>query len=275
MTSRRKRTLSAPNNGTILRPVIANAGIEAAYRRKLMALIDDMQSSVTYWLKARYRQNEPRIAQDAAPADVLQAEIAKLGDQWLRNFDDGAQKLAEWFAQKTKDYADGSLQNILKDAGISIEWKMTPTMQDAYSAVIHENVGLIRSIPRDYLDEVQGMVMRSVQTGRDLSHLTDELQKRYGITRRRAELISRDQNNKATAVVTRVRQQEIGIKQAMWRHSHAGQHPRVSHLEADGKIYDIAEGCKIDGVFIWPSELVNCRCSARPLLPGWPSTVTP
>jgi SPP1 gp7 family putative phage head morphogenesis protein len=119
--------------------------------------------------------------------------------------------------------------------------------------------------------EVQGLVMRSVQVGRDASYLTDELTKRYGITQRRAELISRDQNNKATSVMNRARQLEIGITEAKWRHSHAGQHPRISHLEADGKVYSIAEGCKIDGEFIWPGEKINCRCTAKPILPGWPT----
>ena len=270
MTSKRKRTRQDPSGGTVLRPVIANAGIEADYRRKLMRLISDMQKSVVYWLSARYKQNTPHIAQDATPASELQAEMDRLGAQWLKNFDDGAEKLAAWFAQKTKSYADNTLAMILKDAGFTVDFKMTPTMRDAYQAVIHEQVGLIKSIPRQYLLEVQGMVMRSVQTGRDLSHITDELQKRYGITRRRAELISRDQNNKATSVMNRARQLEIGITEAKWRHSHAGQHPRISHLEADGKVYNIAEGCKIDGEYIWPGEKINCRCTAKPILPGWP-----
>ena len=269
MTSR-SRTAAQPDGGKVLRPVLPNAGIKAAYRKRLMALIDDMQASVVYWLRAKYKQNTPLIAQDSIPANELQYEMDRLGTQWLDKFDDGAQKLAEWFAQKTKNYTDGSLKAILQEAGIAVQWKMTDTMRDAYQAVIHEQVGLIRSIPRDYLMEVQGLVMRSVQVGRDASYLTDELTKRYGITQRRAELISRDQNNKATSVMNRARQLEIGITEAKWRHSHAGQHPRISHLEADGKIYNIAEGCKIDGEYIWPGEKINCRCTAKPILPGWP-----
>ena len=103
---------------------------------------------------------------------------------------------------------------------------MTTPMNNALQATITENVGLIRSIPERYFTEVEGLVMRSVARGRDLSYLTDELQKRYGITRRRAALIARDQNNKATSVMQAARQKSLGITQGIWRHSHAGKEPR-------------------------------------------------
>lgn len=268
MTSR--RALVHPSGkDVVLREVHPNRGIEMAYRKRLMRLIDDMQASVTYWLKAKYKANEPRIAQDATPASELQNEMDRLGKQWLQRFDEGAESLSAWFAQKTKSYSDGTLQAILKDAGFSVDFKMTDTMRDAYHAVINEQVGLIKSIPRQYLAEVEGMVMRSVQTGRDLSHISDELVKRYGITKRRAALISRDQNNKATAVVSRVRQQELGITEAVWRHSHAGKEPRPSHLAADGDRYEIAKGMYLDGEWVLPGELINCRCTSKPVIPGF------
>lgn len=268
MTTRR-RLVSPSGKDMVLREVHPNRGLEMAYRRKLMALIDEMQHSVEYWLKAKYKQNQPRIAQDAIPANELQAEMDRLGKQWLKRFDAGAEKLAEWFSQKTKSYSDGTLQRILADAGFSVDFTMSSTMRDAYNAVIHEQVGLIKSIPRQYLLEVQGMVMRSVQTGRDLSHISEELSKRYGITKRRAALISRDQNNKATSVISRVRQQELGITEAVWRHSHAGKEPRPSHLKADGERFEIAKGMFLDGQWVWPGELVSCRCTAKPVVPGF------
>lgn len=35
-----------------LRPIRPNKGIEMAYRKKLMKLIDEMQNSVKYWIEA-------------------------------------------------------------------------------------------------------------------------------------------------------------------------------------------------------------------------------
>lgn len=257
-------------NDKILRPVHPNAGIEAQYRKKLKSLIASMQAAIVNRLTAVYRNNEPLIAQDDMPADTLQDAMSQLAQEWQARFDEGSTHLATWFAQKTKNYADGTLHNILRDAGLTVEFKLTDPLKDAYSAIAHEQVGLIKSIAAEHLQEVQGLVMRSVQQGRNLGELSDELRKRYGITKRRAALIARDQNNKATATVTRVRQKELGITQAVWKHSHAGKHPRPSHLKADGETYDVDKGMYLDGKWVWPGTEINCRCVSKPIIPGFP-----
>jgi hypothetical protein len=56
-----------------LKPVRANAGIEANYRKKLKKLIADMDNSLTYWLAAAYKSNEPHalMAKDNSPAMTM------------------------------------------------------------------------------------------------------------------------------------------------------------------------------------------------------------
>jgi uncharacterized protein with gpF-like domain len=93
------------------------------------------------------------------------------------------------------------------------------------------------------------------------------------VTKRRAALIARDQNNKATAVFVRVRQKQAGIKKAMWLHSHGGKEPRKTHLANDGKLYDPQKGWfdpdpKVRRR-IWPGELINCRCVSRSVVEGF------
>ena len=260
-----KRKLKPPSNDLILPAIHPNAGIEAAYRKKLMTLVDEMHNSLVYWLSASYRAN---MAMDANPADELAERMRRLGDQWLSRFESGSLKLAEWFAGTNRSYTDGTLMKILKDAGIAIDFKMTETMRTAYSAVLHENVSLIKSIAERHLSEVEGLVLRSVQQGRNLGDLADELQRRYDLTRKRAALISRDQNNKATSAMNRARQLDLGIKQAVWKHSHAGAKPRLSHVKAHNTVYDVEKGAYIDGAWIFPGQLINCRCGSRSVLEG-------
>lgn len=229
-----------------------------------------MHKSIAYWLAASYKANYPGIAQDdAIPAAMLQDAMDKLAKQWLKNFDEGAEKLAVWFAQKTKNYSDGSLQRILKDSGFAVKFTMTESMQNAYVAVINEQIGLIKSIAQQHLTEVQGLVMRSVQQGRKLSTLTDELQHRYALTRKRAILIARDQNNKATATLNRTRRLDMGLTHARWHHSHAGKTPRPSHVKADGEVYDIRKGMFLDGKWTHPGMEINCRCTDSAILVGF------
>lgn len=228
-----------------------------------------MQQSVVWWLTANYRVSGAAVAMDASPAAVMRNAVRNLARRWGKSFDSLAQKLAARFAGDALKNADVSLHNALETAGFTVEFKMTPQMNNALQATITENVGLIRSIPEKYFTEVEGLVMRSVARGRDLGYLTDELQKRYGITRRRAALIARDQNNKATSVMQAARQRSLGITQGIWRHSHAGKNPRPSHLKADGEVFDLSKGMKLDGKWVMPGEEINCRCTWSPVIPGF------
>ncbi|WP_413194559.1 phage minor head protein [Pararobbsia alpina] len=146
--------------------------------------------------------------------------------------------------------------------------KDTLITNNVLQASVAENVSLIKSIQEQYFTQVEGLVMRSITAGRDLKTLTDELEQRYCIARRRAKFIANDQNNKATAQMARVRQQSLGCKKARWRHTGGGKHPRESHVAADGKIFDLNKGLYIDGKWIFPGELPNCGCIGEPIIPG-------
>lgn len=264
----RRFQASAPKNKTIP-PVRPNAGIEAAYRKRLDALVTEMAKSAAYWISAAYRANEPEMAQDASPARELIAVMKRLGRKWERRFDEAAPELAAYFATAASERSDAALRAILKRAGFAVDFNMTRAANDAYQAVVGENVSLIKSIPSEYFTEVEGLVLRSVQIGRDIGGLTQDLQARYEITKRRAALIARDQNNKATAVINRVRQKELGVTKAVWMHSGGGKKPRPGHVAYSGKEYDIEKGAYIDGAWILPGELINCRCVSRSVIPGF------
>ncbi|NTJ67537.1 phage head morphogenesis protein [Agrobacterium rhizogenes] len=258
---------------TVLRPIHPNIGIELEYRRQLLKMIDAMAKSVEYWLTATYRQNEPRIAQDESPADALRRSMKELSKRWLDKFDEMSVKLAEYFAQSVEKRSTLAMKKILKDGGWTVKFQITPAMRDVIDATVHENVSLIKSIPQQYLSQVEGIVMRGVQNGRDLGVISKELQDRLGVTRRRAALISRDQTNKATASLSRARQIELGIEEAVWVHSGGGREPRPTHLKAgrDKVKYNIREGWydPHEQRHIQPGELINCKCVGRPVIKGF------
>lgn len=263
------RQIVSPSGKTkTLAPVRPNVGIEIAYRRKLEAFVDEMHKSLVYWLTAAYRANEPEMAADRSPAAMLRTIMRRLARRWTRRIDDAAPELAKYFATAAADRADGAMAGILKRAGMTVKFKLTATVNDVLQASIGENVALIKSIAAEHLADVEGLVMRSVSAGRDLGSLTKDLEDRYGVTRKRAAFIARDQNNKTTATITRVRQQGLGITQAIWLHSAGGRHPRPSHVAASGETYDIERGMFLDGVWTWPGREINCRCVSKSVIPG-------
>jgi SPP1 gp7 family putative phage head morphogenesis protein len=255
-----------------LRPLRPNAGLEAAYIEKLDRLVREMQKSVAYWILSTYRNNEPIIAMDdILPANALKRAIAELTKRWQKQFDQAAPALAKWFSIAAHKRSDAQLRAILRKGGFSVKFQMTPAMRDVLKATIEQNISLIKSIPEQYLKNVQGHVMRSVQAGRDLGTLTKALHKNYGVTQRRAAFIARSQNNLATGAMNKARQQELGITKAKWRHSKAGKHKRPTHVANDGKLYDVAKGWYDPDVkrWIFPGELPNCRCSSISVIPGF------
>lgn len=266
-----------------IRPVQPNAGLEQLYRQRLDRLIDDMHASLMYWIRAAYRAKPPEtvavMAQDLnafeglSPAMAMRKAMRALSRRWLKQFDEAAPQLAAWFATAAADRCDKQLAKILRDGGFSVRFKMSKAANDVIQATTGENVALIKSIATEHLAAVEGIVLRSVARGRDLHLAASEIEAKFGVTKRRAAFIAQSQNNMATANITRVRQQAIGVKQAIWVHSHAGAKPRPSHVKAGAEkvIYDVATGWfdPDEQKFILPGELPRCRCVSRPIIPGW------
>lgn len=264
--------LTAPTKKPIrLPPVRPNLGVEAAYQKKLDTLIAQMARDVSRTILAVYRKDPPVMAQDKTPAEAFAAmnsAIRAMTRKWNQTFADFAAGEGRKFAAQSIGSADRSLAAALKKSGFTVKFTMTPAATDIMRATAAAQVGLIKSIPQEYLADVQGAVMRSVQTGRDLGTLTKELQDKYGITKRRASTIARDQNNKATASITRARQDELGITKAVWLHSAGGKTPRPEHVAMSGKTYDISKGAFLEKQWTWPGVQINCRCVSCSIIPG-------
>lgn len=268
------------------RTTTPNLGLEAEYRKKLDAFIDDMQRSIAWWIVAEYRKRLPEIEQDrnetgpvvkfirkllpamdASPAKDLERTLNRHMNIWLRRMNRNASKLAKWFVRRANGEISSASLSALSDAvGFTVRGENSRMANDMLQSLIIENINLIKSIPSQYKTEITGLVMQSVREGRDIAFLQDELEKRYAITKRRARTIARDQNNKATETISRRRVLDAGVLEAEWVHTSASKVPRKSHLRANGKIFRLDKGCFIDGEWIYPGEKINCSCTFRPVL---------
>ena len=259
----------------LLAPIRPSVGLERAYQNRLDHWIKAMQADIMATVAQVYGEHDEAIvnfATDASPSESLAEAIRNLRRKWTDGFETLAPDLAAYFATAAKDRTDMQLRAALRKAGFTIKFSWTPEVRNITQAAIVENVNLIKSIPAQHFTQIEGDVMRAVQMGGKLGPLAEKLEHQYGVTRRRAALIARDQNRKANAVIERSRQQELGITQAIWKHSAGGKHPRPSHVKAgrDGVVYNVAEGWYDPDAkqHILPGTLINCRCWARSILPG-------
>ncbi len=166
---------------------------------------------------------------------------------------------------------DNTLKSQLRDAGFTVRFRMTPAMRAAAESTVNENVSLIRSIGEQHLGQVEQLVMRSISEGRDLGYLTEQLTKRYGITRRRAANIARGQNNAATTAMRRVRELELGLEEGEWLHSGGGKEPRPPHVAFSRKRFKLADShdFKDGNGKVMPGQLPGCRCTWGAVIPGF------
>jgi uncharacterized protein with gpF-like domain len=258
-----------------LRAIHPNAGWEQRYKRSLLSLIEEMEASVIYWAQAQYRDDPPAMAMDATPSQAMQKRFAEVAKKWRTRWDKAAPKIAQAYLRGSYKSTDSALMAALRDAGISVKFKMTAAVRDAFQAQLAENVTLIKNLPEQYLAQVQGVIQRSYSSGFDLQKMVRGIRKETGVSQRRAVTISRDQSNKAHAAIERARRLELGFTDALWIHSGGGKHPRPEHVKAgaERRRYKIADGCPIPdskGIIrkIQPGEEINCRCVSRAVLPG-------
>lgn len=282
-----------PKNTRMGLPIRANAGIEAEYKKRLQALVDEMAASLNWWLGAEYKRQQEKIAAydaaapwwrrtldripvfDASPAMGMRDVLRQRMRQWTRAFDAKAIDLATWFANRTNTAATAATGAAIADvAGFAVKFRPTRAMNNAMQSIVAENVSLITDLPRQTMTQIEGLVMRSVRSGRDLAGLKTELEKIFGKTGNRAKTIARDQNNKATEALSDVRMKSVGITQAVWIHSGRGANPRPTHVAMHGEPFDLSgpkAGLYDDSVKkrIMPGELVNCDCTKAPLVPAF------
>ncbi len=130
---------------------------------------------------------------------------------------------------------------------------------------VGENVSLIKSLPEGTLDQVESIVYDGFANGKTTTRMVKEIQRAYGIGRRRAELIARDQTAKLNGEIQRAQQLDAGITEYIWSTTGDGR-VRKSHRELEGKKFswnDPPENS--DGRKCHPGQDFQCRCIGRPV----------
>jgi SPP1 gp7 family putative phage head morphogenesis protein len=247
-----------------------NVGVSTRYAERLSALVTQMTEQVTREVLRMYRA-DGTFAQDATIASQSRILLSTLQSKFNDLFARNAKRLAESMVEGASKASTTSLHSSLEklSGGLSLKTSaMPPQVVEIYKAAVAENVALIKSISTDYLNQVQGSVMRSITSGRGLEDLVPALQKYEGVTHRRARNIALDQTRKTYNQINRGRMQALGVKSFMWHHSGGGAHPREDHVEMDGKIYRFDDPPVIDertGERGIPGQAVNCKCTMSPV----------
>ena len=253
--------------------VAVNAGIQQRYAQALGALVAQMTAQVRREVLALFKTPEAAayFATDASLGSGARITMNALANKFNALFARKAKGLATRMLNQTEKAATSGVYSSMQQlsGGLSLKTSIvTPDMVDTFKAIVAENVGLIKSIAANYLDQVQGSVMRSIANGNGLQDLVPALEKYEGMTHRRAHNIALDQTRKAYNNVARDKMQALGVESYIWNHSGGSNKPREDHIEMDGNTYRFDDPPVIDeasGERGIPGQAPNCRCTMTPV----------
>ena len=130
-------------------------------------------------------------------------------------------------------------------------------------------MALIKSIPKDTLSEMQGIVSQGFQTGATLTSIEKEIRNTYHVKRSSAKLLARDQIAKLNGELTKQQQTDAGVEEYIWSDSGDGR-VRESHHALNGKRFrwDDPPVVTPPGKPVrrcHPGQDYQCRCVALPV----------
>ena len=257
------------------KPLVPSAAPEERYRKRIEKAIRVMREETEREVAKLWAAHRPavRSGMDASLASQARILTNALARRFQAFFDKLAPGLADSFISEVTKASAAGLHSSLKEmsGGISLKTSVIDgTIKEMTKASVAENVGLIKSIPREYFQRIQGAVMRGITAGNGAAEVLETVKKSGAITDRRAELIARDQTSKATTHLNSARMKSLGVQKFEWLHSGGGREPRPLHRNVlDGQVFSLDDPPVIDentGERGLPGQLINCRCRMVPVV---------
>lgn len=235
------------------KPVKVNRRIELFYTRQLLEVSKFCQEQTKDFVVPTVGQN--------------------IGDSWVTDL---FTTLREKMVKYTLDVSVSLATKVVMHTGKEVDKQvashtktilgvdLTPffrgaDIQDVIDNQIAVNVSLIKSIPSQYTDKLEALVMNALQTGQTNEELAQEIKKLGHSTDIRARLIARDQMGKINGAINKKRQTSMGVETYDYL---TAKDERVRPLcrRHHGKTFrwdTPPEGGH-------PGEKIGCRCTALP-----------
>lgn len=207
-----------------------------------------------------YERTRAELVKDS-PADVEQT-VEESSDALTRLVLTLGPELENWVV-RVEQWHRGRFVQLFTPAGIRLDTLLgRGDVARTLESVLAENLALIRSLNEQMRNGISGAVFRGLQNRDPARTVAKEIRRVTGVARSRAELIAADQLQKLSGRLDQERQQQLGINEFEWQHSHK-KYPRPEHVARDGKRY--AWNSAI-GRSDPPGRAIRCGCRARPVV---------
>jgi SPP1 gp7 family putative phage head morphogenesis protein len=244
------------------------AAVERIYLSKLLTLAGRLKAETELLLIPRlpalFREAEINRPKADAWPDSVQQLIQSLSISLDQPFNE-AEAMALQIGQQGSKWNNVKWQETLvRVFGVNL-FQMEPWLYPQLQAFAKTNAGLIKSMKTQYISSIEQATMKALQSGQRWETFAKTIQageftdKYVDKAKFQAKLVARDQIGKLNGDLTRMRQQDIGVKSYIWR-TMKDERVRDSHRSLDGKEFDYA-GRNRPPNGEDPGQAVNCRCN--------------
>ncbi len=250
--------------------------IEREYQRvtdAYMKLVKDVLKEYLPLIKDALMQEKSNVRKDdirdlgLVVKDAFDAMHKQL-EQKTESF--GLRRKLEALAHLTRKLTIKEWKKVVKQTlGIDImdDYYMGEFYREALNVWVEDNVNLIKTIPKDSLGRMKEIVQEGFKAGKTTTSIVKEIQRTYGIEKRHARLIARDQTAKLHGQLAKAQQTDAGVNEYTWSTS-GDSRVRERHRELNGKRFRWDDPPVVDtktGRRAHPGEDYQCRCVALPV----------
>lgn len=258
----------------IASPVKSLRGLERRYTIELNKLGKAMVSAVKLEVLKYLKANQESYIIDGI-GDQLGVIFRRLNAQFTGTITAGfAQSTASQMVERTAAANKSKFDRSVRSAtGVDIGSVVTAEgLEDFVALSVNKNVSLIKSLPEEYLKQVETIVNNGVVSGARYSTIEKEISGRVGSAASklagRIKTIARNEIQTINSQITLRRSEALGITRGIFRTSE-DERVRPCHSELNGVEYDLKKGAwsKTCRKFIQPGITdINCRCSYSPII---------
>ncbi len=256
-------------------PLRIAVSIEARYAQTLLRAIAMMENDTRAEIRKLFEANNyaGNYTGDANIGAQARIVMNGLQEKYRQMFARIAGPTTDTMIGQVDRNSASTLKTSLKDLSENVNFStdiLTGELNEMLSASAAESVALIKRVPANYLDQITGDVLRSIQTGNGLQDLQPKLEERGVAVRNWAQNIAMDQTRKCYNGLNKGRMEALGLNKYEWIHSGGSNHPRELHRDKlNGKIFSFDDPPVIDertGERGIPGQAIFCRCTMRPIM---------
>jgi SPP1 gp7 family putative phage head morphogenesis protein len=259
--------------------------VEREYRRKLFDYVDILQESfrdtLLNQLPSLHKQANSNTNNDSVRYDpwVIKQDFAfTRTDDWARDLNNlisattvifnrrapQPETLATDAGLATSNFNRQQFDRVTQAAlGVNVLIQ-EPNLQTQLNAFAFRNADLIKDISDKTVKDISVITSNGLTQGKALSEIESEIQSRFPMAKRRAQIIARDQVATLNGQLTKNRQTDLGIQKFRWITA-GDERVRSEHSSLGGKVFSWDKLPAIGA----PGTPILCRCRAEPIFDGF------